>query len=199
MPADCLHMTTLEITHSLTSPEIEALVTTLLPSAKNITDYTLNHRARLVKPMISYDASAIALSFLPASEEGSGGAKDHDDSYTYHHLRRDIYSLSKSTGVTVASRYTVPSSHLTIARFITQEDFVRKDAGILSHNANKMKAWINTIESVNEWLMENYWPKTGHSIPEGGEWIVGQEKGLDFRKGTLWYGGGETVRLGAGS
>jgi hypothetical protein len=27
---------------------------------------------------------------------------------------------------------------------------------------------------------------------------VGEERGLDFRKGTLWYGGGETVRLGVG-
>ncbi|MCJ1416222.1 transport between ER and Golgi ATPase protein [Xylographa parallela] len=199
MPADCLHMTTLEITHSLTAPEIEVLVQTLLPSAKLITDYTLNHRTRLVKPMISYDASAIALSFVPASGEIVDGLENHDDSYTYHHLRRDIYNLSKSAGVTVASRYTVPSAHLTIARFITQEDFVSRDASSLSDDPHKMKRWVDAIESINIWLMENYWPKVGNTIPEGGQWIVGQEKGLDFRKGTLWYGGGETVRLGAGS
>ncbi|MCJ1389785.1 transport between ER and Golgi ATPase protein [Xylographa bjoerkii] len=195
MPADCLHMTTLEITHSLTAPEIEALVESLLPSAQMITDYTLNHRAKLVKPMISYDATAIALSFVPATEDVEDGAESHDNSYTYHHLRRDIYGLSQSAGVTIASRYTIPSAHLTIARFVTQEDFVSKDAGALLYDSRKMKTWISTIESLNEWLMENYWPKAGYSIPEGGQWIVGQEKGLDFRKGTLWYGGGETVNV----
>ena len=198
MPADCLHMTTLEITHSLTAPEIEVLVEALLPSATLITDYTLNHRARLVKPMISYDASAIALSFVPASGEIVDGLENHDDSYTYHHLRRDIYSLSKSAGVTVASRYTVPSAHMTIARFVTQEDFVTRDATILSYDSSKMKRWVDAIESVNNWLVESYWPKVGNTIPERGQWIVGQEKGLEFRKGTLWYGGGETVRLGTG-
>ncbi|MCJ1321189.1 transport between ER and Golgi ATPase protein [Xylographa vitiligo] len=195
MPADCLHMTTLEITHSLTAPEIEVLVEALLPSATLITDYTLNHRARLVKPMISYDASAIALSFVPASGEIVDGLENHDDSYTYHHLRRDIYSLSKSAGVTVASRYTVPSAHMTIARFVTQEDFVTRDATILSYDSSKMKRWVDAIESVNNWLVESYWPKVGNTIPECGQWIVGQEKGLEFRKGTLWYGGGETVNV----
>jgi len=199
MPADCLHMTTLEITHSLTAPEIEVLVETLLPSAKLITDYTLDHRARLVKPMISYDASAVALSFVPSSGEIVDGLEIHDDSYTYHHLRRDIYGLSKSAGVTVASRYTVPSAHLTIARFVTQADFCTKNASALVYDPPKMKIWIDTIEAINKWLAEDYWPKGDNTIPEGGQWIVGQEKGLDFRKGTLWYGGGETVRLGAGS
>ncbi|MCJ1382602.1 transport between ER and Golgi ATPase protein [Xylographa soralifera] len=195
MPANCLHMTTLEITHSLTAPEIEVLVETLLPSAKLITDYTLDHRARLVKPMISYDASAIALSYVPASGEIVDGLENHDDSYTYHHLRRDIYSLSESTGVTVASRYTVPSAHLTIARFVTQEDFVSKDTRGLSYDPSKMKTWVDAIDSINHWLVENYWPKVGNTIPKGGQWLVGQEKGLDFRKGTLWYGGGETVNV----
>ncbi|MCJ1397909.1 transport between ER and Golgi ATPase protein [Xylographa trunciseda] len=195
MPADCLHMTTLEITHSLTALEIEVIVETLLPSAKLITDYTLNHRARLIKPMISYDASAIALSFVPASGEVVHGLEKHDDTYTYHHLRRDIYGLSKSAGATVASRYTVPSAHLTIARFVTQEDFVSKDASALSYDPRKMKIWVDTIESLNKWLEDEYWPKVGRSTPEGGQWIVGKEKGLDFRKGTLWYGGGETVNV----
>ena len=192
-------MTTLEITHSLTAPEIEALVGALSPSAKLITDYTVDHQARLVKPMISYDASAIALSFVPASGEIVPGSPTYDNFYTYHHLRRDIYSLSRAAGVTVASRYTVPSAHLTIARFVTQEDFVSRDASSLSYDPHKMKKWVDAIESINNWLVENYWPKVDNTIPESGQWIVGREKGLDFRKGTLWYGGGETVRLGRGS
>jgi hypothetical protein len=30
------------------------------------------------------------------------------------------------------------------------------------------------------------------------EWLVGDGKGLDCREGALWYGGGQTVRLGKG-
>lgn len=195
MPPDCLHMTTLEVTHSLTAPEIDTLIQTLLPSMESITDYTAHHRARLVKPMIGYDASALALSFIPASGEGTDA---HNDAYTYHHLRRDVYALTKSAGVTVTSRYTVPSSHLTIARFVTQEDFLHRGKDGSVFDSHKMRAWIATIEGINKWLQETYWPSEGQSIPESGQWTVGHEKGLDFRKGTLWYGGGKTIHLGAG-
>ncbi|MCJ1251825.1 transport between ER and Golgi ATPase protein [Trapelia coarctata] len=195
MPPDCLHMTTLEVTHSLTAPDIDALVQTLKPKAKEITDYPLHHRARLVKPMISYDSAALALSFVPAAGDG---LPSYDDTYTYHHLRRDLYGVCKKGGVTVASRYTVPSSHLTIARFVTQEGFLKIDPESLVTDPSKVKRWIEAIDASNRWLEEYYWPKDGQAVPEGGEWIVGQEKGLDFRRGTLWYGGGETVRLGMG-
>ena len=219
MPINCLHMTTLEITHSLSDPEIRALAETLRPKAQEITDYPFHHRARLIKPMLSYDASAVALSFVPAAGEGDQAA---DDSYSYHHLRRDIYALCKSTGIEIASRYTVPSAHLTIARFVTQEDFQsdhnephfesedtysRNAAEVPNgtrtvrprvYDAEKMKLWIDTLEETNKWLREKYWPREDQSIAPSGEWIVGQEKGLDFRMGTLWYGGGETIRLGKG-
>lgn len=195
MPPDCLHMTTLEVTHSLTAPEINALVQMLRPKVEEITDYPLHHRARLVKPMISYDAAALALSFVPAAGDG---LPSYDDGYTYHHLRRDLYGLCKEGGVSVDSRYTVPSSHLTIARFITQEGFLIEDDGSLATDPSKIEQWINTIETTNRWLEDSYWPKLGQAVPKGGEWIVGQEQGLDFRQGTLWYGGGETVRLGTG-
>jgi len=195
MPLDCLHMTTLEITHSLTAPEIDALVESLTSRAAEITNYTYNHRARLLKPLISYDAAALALSFVPAAGEGLGGK---EDAYTYHHLRRDIYGLCKGGGVNVASRYTVPSSHLTIARFIRHDEFFRNEDEVTGIDKEKLDEWVSCIDALNIWLEEEYWPREGRAVPDGGEWIVGQEKGLDFRKGTLWYGGGETVCLGAG-
>ena len=195
MPLDCLHMTTLEVTHSLTAPEIDALVQVLKPKAEEITDYPLYHRARLVKPMISFDAAALALSFVPAAGDG---VPSYDDAYTYHHLRHDLYDVCKKGGVTVASRYTVPSSHLTIARFVTQQGFLANDRGSTVMDPRKVKKWIDTIDATNVWLAESYWPRDGQAVPEGGEWIVGQEKGLDFRQGTLWYGDGETIRLGTG-
>ena len=190
MPQPDLHMTALEITHSLTADEIEALVEQMLPrGAPEIVDYTYGHRARLVKPMVSYDAQAIALSFLPAAGEGEGNS----DVYSYHHLRRDLYTQAQKTGVKVASRYVVPSAHLTIGRFITKRDF--ETEGQVDHV--KVAKLVETIEDINTWL-EDFWPKDG-MIKDGGEWLVGAEKGLEFRKGALWYGsGGETVRLGKG-
>ena len=203
MPPDDLHLTCLEITFSRTSGDIAQLVEQMSAEAPKITDYTYTHRARLVKPMLGFDASAFALSFLPAAGEGlSQGRGEADDEYTYHHLRRDVYALAKGTGVDVGSRYTVPSSHLTIGRFITPQDTSKDvengvDASV--SDPEKMKAVVEKIEEINEWLQREYWPSdTNPPIREGGEWIVGEEKGLDFHRGTLWYGKGERVRLGRG-
>lgn len=85
----------------------------------------------------------------------------------------------------------VPSAHITIGRFLERNDHDTLD---------KMQTWLDMIDWINSWLVETYWPKEGQSceIAEGGEWLVGQGKGLDCRIGTLWYGGGETVMLGHG-
>lgn len=196
MPSSGLHMTALEITHSLRAGEIEELVTQLTPVVAEITDYTLSHRARLVRPLLSYDAQALALSFVPATAAcTSSRAKDHDDTYSYHHLRRDLFTRVQKTRVTVASRYVFPSAHITIARFITNKDFETESGEVDHANVDKL---IKAIDNVNLWLAKEYWPKHG-AVKNGGEWIVGEEQGLDCRKGTLWYGGGgQTVRLGKG-
>jgi hypothetical protein len=203
MPPDNLHLTCLEITFSRTQEEITQLVETLTPKAAEITDYTYEHRARLVKPTLGFDSSAFALSFLPAAGEGLGpGRSPAEDEYTYHHLRRDVYALSKNTGVDVGSRYTVPSSHLTIGRFVTTEDTSKDhDQGVQASIADpeKMRRVMEKITEINNWLKKDYWPvASGSPIKDGGEWVIGEEKGLDFHRGTLWYGSGERVRIGRG-
>jgi hypothetical protein len=196
MPQQSLHMTALEINHSLTAPEIASLVSQFPASTlKTMSNYTQTNRARLVKPLLSYDSQALALSFLPAAGESrmsSSSLSDPDrklpnsDTYTYHHLRRDLFTQATSAGVKVGSRYVVPSAHLTIARFVREQDF-------------DVEGFVKVIEGVNEWLVREFWPKDDEGIKEGGEWVVGEEKGLEVRKGTLWYGGGgETVVLGEG-
>lgn len=192
MPQPCLHMTALEVTHSLTAAEIDDLASQILPSAQEITDYTHDHRARLVKPLVSYDAQALALSYLPAA--GEVGRSLDEDKYTYHHLRRDLHHKVSETGVKVASRYVIPSAHLTVGRFITKSDLEDQD-GKVDHV--KMQELVQTIESINEWLEAEYWPSQD-SIRAGGVWVVGQERGLDHRRGALWYGGGETIKIGKG-
>ncbi|KAL9623945.1 MAG: hypothetical protein Q9204_007910 [Flavoplaca sp. TL-2023a] len=165
---------------------------------REITDYPFAHRARLIKPMLSYDTAAIALSFVPAANEAlPDGRHESADAYTYHHLRRDLYEISKSTGVEIASRYVVPSAHLTIARFVTQADIAASEDDE-TPDLPKVQKLLDQIEKINADLRNRYWPKDDERILAGGEWIVGQEKGLDCRKGTLWYGGGQTIRLGKG-
>lgn len=193
MPPSNLHMTALEITHSLTAEEIDALVAQMLPGVPEITDFTSDHRARLVKPVLSYDAQALALSFVPGA--GERGRSATEDAYTYHHLRRDLYDKARASGVKIASRYVIPSAHLTIARFITKRDFETAD-GEVDHA--RVEELIATIDEINKWLEAEYWSRE-EDVGPNGEWVVGEEKGLEYRKGALWYGsGGETVHLGKG-
>ncbi|KAJ5815213.1 60S ribosomal protein L44 [Penicillium riverlandense] len=149
MPSDRLHMTAMEITSCRTESEIEDLVSFLQQRAplQELVDYTLTHRARLVKPMVNYDSSAIALSFVPAAGE--------DDRYTYHHLRSDIYDSITRSGCPITSRYTVPSAHVTLARFITQDGFLLGDTKELDRERSSLL--VDTIEKINDRLRDKYW------------------------------------------
>jgi hypothetical protein len=222
MPPQNLHMTALELTHSVTAPEVIHLLAVLAPLAPAMTDLPFSHRPRLIKPLLSYDSAALALSFLPAAGEGlptdptprqnsadpsaPQSRPAANDNYTYHHLRRDLFAMAHSAGINIESRYVVPSAHITIGRFLTQSDH---------DSPEKMERWVREIEAVNGWLEMEVWPQSTEAgeegraeeeavegeqewIPKGGEWVVGEGKGLDLRKGVLWYGGGETVRLGKG-
>lgn len=175
MPRDNLHMTVLEITHSKTPETIAGLVAQMQPSLQEIVDWPREHRTVLVKPMLSYDAAALAISFVPAAD-------GEEASYTYHHLRRDFYKLGVDSGVVIASRYTVPSAHITIGRFVTTRNHA-PDGPL------EMERWVERIEEVNRWLEEE-WAQF--------RWVVGEERGIDCRIGRLWYGGGESVVVGEG-
>lgn len=91
--------------------------------------------------------------------------------------------------MSIDSRYVVPSSHITLGRFLVQRDH---------DTVEKMEDFLKGIEEINGWLAKEFWPREGGERNERGEWIVGQEKGLDCREGKLWYGGGKTVRIGKG-
>ncbi|PNP49606.1 hypothetical protein THARTR1_09617 [Trichoderma harzianum] len=199
MPTYRMHMTTLEITFSKTPQEIDSLVSVIRPAAPSIASYTHTHRSRLVKPMISYDLSAFALSFLPASGEvplspapvapdtPANGPITQGDDYTYHHLRRDIFDKVKEAGVEVGSRYQVPSAHITLGRYLTDDEH---------DTPEKREKWVKAIDDINAWLEKEVWDQQDAEFI--GEWVVGQERGLDVRNGALWYGGGRTIVLGEG-
>ena len=202
MPLDCLHMTVLEITHSTTAPVIDNLLRILQPGLQDIADFPSRHTTRLVKPMLGFDASALALTFVPAADEGATSEKKNlaaTNPYSYHHLRRDIYDLSKHTGVEIASRYTVLSAHLTVARITSATSFSKEATDSLSVEPLLIRRWLSCIDKINAWLEDEFWPKSDGNIKAGGEWIVGQERGLECRKGICWYGGGQTAAFGKAS
>ncbi|KAG6009061.1 hypothetical protein E4U21_003393 [Claviceps maximensis] len=206
MPPHRMHMTVLEVAFCKTPEEIASLVSTLRPAIPAITSHTHLHRARLVKPTISYDTSAIAVSFLPASGEKvvspppttpdvATQTITQGDGYTYHHLRRQVFDMVRGAGVEVGSRYQVPSAHITLGRFLDEADH---------DTPQKRERWIAAIDELNAWLEREVWAaeegdeKGGDGAEFIGEWVVGQERGLDARNGTLWYGGGRTIMVGEG-
>lgn len=206
MPPQRMHLTALEVTHSRTPEEIADLVSVVRPAIPDITSLTYTRRARLVKPMLSYDLSAIAVSFLPAAGEPvqspppvaphpghivhpglPDGTTEASDAYTYHHLRRDTFDKVKEARLDIASRYVVASAHITLCRYVTQDEHSTPE---------QRRGWVGAINAINAWLEKEVWD--GSSSEYVGEWIVGQERGLDARVGPLWYGGGRTLLTGEG-
>ncbi|THC92352.1 hypothetical protein EYZ11_008168 [Aspergillus tanneri] len=204
-PSHFLHITTLEIAAARTPKEIEDIVATIKGSGvlPDLADYTFHKRTRLIKPIVSYDATAMGLSFVPAAGEGNTARMyvTGDNNYTYHHLRRDLFDQVTATGVELKPRYIAPSAHITIARFITQDGFLldgsSKD-GDHTVNHECVAALVEKIEQINEELREKYWPRQDGGMSSKGEWLVGQGEGLELQKGVSWYGGGEKVFVGRG-
>jgi hypothetical protein len=102
--------------------------------------------------------------------------------------------LVRQTDLPVASRYIVPSAHVTIARFINRDGFLinRAESGEVI-DPSQVKVLIDKIGRINEILASQYWPQADGSYPKEGEWVVGQDRGLVIRRGRLWYGGGQDV------
>ena len=186
-------MTVLELAHSLTPEALATLVSKTKPFMMEIASFFAKTRTRLVKPMLSFDDTAVALSYVPAAGEVSNGHQPVIDDYTYLHLRRDLTDLCVKRGLKVNARYASPSCHLTIARFVTRGN----QSSNVESGCPTMASWVGAIESLNGMLAEDYWPHHGVT-PQTGIWNVGAERGLDIREGTLWYGGGTSLHVGPG-
>ncbi|KAJ5933533.1 hypothetical protein N7454_005862 [Penicillium verhagenii] len=187
-PRDYLHMTTSELICAKTRTEVDEAMEIFqqkLP-LEDIVSYTLTHSPKLIRPIISYDSTAIALSFLPAAE-----AKDW---YTYHHLRRDLWDIMSESGCQLGARYNVPSAHVTIARFAMPPGADRtKELNDLCMRASGL---VEKIEDINQELQSGDWKRFGH--PSRGTWVVGEEKGMQLNQGRSWYGKGDVVLTGRG-
>jgi hypothetical protein len=189
-------MTTLEMLPARTLAEVNEFERLLKENAslQDIVNYTLTHRVRLIRPVVSYDTSALALSFIPAVRDTAG--EKSNDSYSYQHLRSDLYDIVTEAGCQLEARYTVPSAHVTIARFVRPvgwPDNETEEPVFLTKRAHEVVA---VIEDINRELRSDDWKRFGN--PSRGEWVVGQEKGLELMKGRSWYGKGESILLGEG-
>jgi hypothetical protein len=192
-------MTTLEMLPARTLAEVNEFEKFLKENTplQDIVNYTLTHRARLVRPIVSYDASALALSFVPAVEDRDHGVDGKsNDSYSYQHLRSDLYDIVTEAGCELEARYTVPSAHVTIARFVRPVGWSKKKIEESSISHKRARELVTTIEDINRELRSDHWKRFGD--PSRGEWVVGQEKGLELMKGRSWYGKGESVIVGKG-
>ncbi|OKP10051.1 hypothetical protein PENSUB_4516 [Penicillium subrubescens] len=192
-------MTTLEMLPARTLAEVNELEKFLKEntSLQDIVNYTLSHRARLVRPIVSYDASALALSFIPAVEDRDREVDGKSNkSYSYQYLRSDLYDIVTEAGCQLEARYTVPSAHVTIARFVRPVGWSERESGGSDLFHKRAQELVATIEDINQELRSDHWKRFGD--PSRGEWVVGQEKGLELMKGRSWYGKGESIIIGKG-
>ncbi|CAN8105505.1 unnamed protein product [Discula destructiva] len=174
-PPEWLHMTVIELVHSKSPPELKASADKVKPHAANLTAFGAEHPAGLNRPMLSLDDTAVALTFLPVD----------DSPYTYLHLRRDLSNLCAENDVEVASKYYNTSSHITLARFANISDLNTRES---------LEAWVQKVKAINQRLREDYWPREGKTNTRSEfKWMVGTGRGIEVRKGRLWYGDGQPV------
>ncbi|KAJ5733464.1 Ribosomal protein L44e [Penicillium malachiteum] len=169
-PQEQLHMTTCEMVSAQSASkvdEVASLFQQKLP-LQRISNYTIDRNPRLVRPIVSYDDTAFALSFIPAAESDK-------DAFTYHHLREDLWRAAGHSGYRMESRYNVPSAHLTIARFAVPPGADKSEK--LDDLCTRTAAIVEKIENINQELTSSDWRRFGSS--SRGEWILGYERGLE--------------------
>lgn len=162
MPRTCLHLSALEITHSVPVDVVESQLIKLRPFLDRLLNANMEgNTTTLTKPLLCFDSAALALTFVPVD----------DNQWTYTHYRSRLYEFVQNFAqVTVDSRYQVPSAHVTIARFI--EDVPEQ----------AVDALLEEILRINEWLQSSEWKSL--------EWTIGDERATECRCGRIWYGGG---------
>lgn len=178
MPRECLHLSALEIIHSAPAESVVSQLSLLRPYIRDILN-PVGNCPILMRPLVCFDSSALALTFVPVDQPSTkrsvtGVDSDEKDArYSYTHYRATLYdTVTKVAGVPVESRYQVPSAHVTIARFINELSPAAIDALLLE------------INQINEWLDATF------GDPGAFAWRIGQERATECRCGRIWYGGG---------
>ncbi|TFK50984.1 hypothetical protein OE88DRAFT_201537 [Heliocybe sulcata] len=167
MPEQCMHMTSMEWFYSVDNVTIHRLVNKIPKTVARSLSAGPKAPVLLDTPMLSFFENAIAITFLPSLSTHDG--------YTYLHYRRDLLNQAAAVEdpeLAIHMRYALPSAHITIARFT--EPLSSK---------NKGRAWVDVLEMLNREVVR---PRTDVVWTLDGPAIL--------RAGTVWYGGGFTVK-----
>ncbi|EFE37853.1 conserved hypothetical protein [Trichophyton verrucosum HKI 0517] len=170
-----LHLSVVEISHRHPMAHLWSVFKQIgRPLVQEMLDLPASHAAshsrvaRLGRPMLLFDAAGVAIAFAPVGT----------DTYTYHHLRRDLHSMAISSGVKTDTCYTACMGHITLGRFISTKHF---DSDNVETAQERLRVWMATIQDINEELRQSYQAADW-------EWTVGEEKGLELQMGMLKFG-----------
>lgn len=158
IPEPWLHMTCQEICHSTTAHHVNTLVQQLEPFLSEILEVA-DSNLTLYKPLVSFDEKAIALSFI---------SKPPTNQSHYRELLYDKIT-TETPGLAPKSRYSNPSAHITIVRFIDKPD------------PTEIKRLLDRVASINDHLSDN-------SLT----WVFNPGT-CEAHYGTTWYGKGTVI------
>ena len=144
-------MTVLEVTNGLTSDQLLPIISSLTPCSTSLTAPPLP-LITLDTPMLNYDISGIALSFLPSSNE-------------LIELRARAWDVIAHAGVIAKMRYALPSAHITVGRF------VKRGSGLGVERAE----WVRLLDVINDVLRgwEGKWELNSLALRAGVQWYGG--------------------------
>ncbi|KAL4786735.1 RNA ligase/cyclic nucleotide phosphodiesterase [Aspergillus varians] len=177
IPAADMHLSVIELSHRHSVSQLRSVYDKVGPSQlEKLLDvpraeYNANKSTvRLVKPMIMFDKVGVAVGFVPA-----------EDTYTHHHLRNQLHTMTLATGVSIDTCYTAPLAHVTVGRFVDNAFFEAADqGGAIEVRRNRMERWVSIIQQINEDLQREHWGNPA--------WVVGGEKALEVQLGYVKFG-----------
>jgi hypothetical protein len=184
IPAEDMHLSVVEISHRHTIHFLRNVYSFIGDELLGKLLSTLDGQPPvLIKPMLLFDRSGVALSFVPALAEN-----------TYHHLRTRLHTMLLETGMAIDTCYTAPIAHVTIARFVEDTLFKPSLYGPKTKE-EQVRAWDDLISAVNRDLRRKYW---GDRDGAGFEWAVGKELGLEAQLGYIKFGRPRRIALMVG-
>jgi hypothetical protein len=161
IPESWLHLTALEICHAKPADEVEVLAKLVAPALSKILEVA-DSDLTLYKPMVSFDQRAVALSFI---------SKPPTSQITYREALFNVVQNNTPPEVSPSSRYSVPSAHVTMIRFIDKLD------------PTQVQSLISTIQSINRDIAD---------APIEWEFKPGTSQ---CHYGRTWYGKGTVITL----
>jgi hypothetical protein len=158
IPSQDLHLSVIELSHRHSVAHLRSVVNEIGTSRIQNMLNLLSGLDR--KPSLVYPQLNIDKMGMAISFVPSS-----QQSYTYHHLRADMHGKALESGISIDMCYTAPSAHVTIGRFVGNGSFEEEERRI---------EFVGLVEEINGELK--------------GEWVVGEDEGLELQLGYLKFG-----------